>query len=421
MAIMNDRSTTTETTAESPEATEAPPELLLPESAAEPPDPADTAAPAPIAAPWNWRLAVRWSMVAAALFAVGWLLWSAQAVLLPFIIGLVLAYLMIPFVNIFSRTMPRPLAILAVYLISGSLVVASLLYVVPLLANQVIQLANRVPTIESIQETANNLLRQYRELVPDELKLPIENSLNQALVALQANVATYAQSAGSFLLNRVLALLNSITFILGFLTLPIWLFYVLNDHEQGRTAIDDMLHPGIRADFWNLWKIIDTAFGAYVRGQLILCLSVGAAVGIGLFGLELAGIPVGDYILVLALIAGVTEFIPVLGPTLGSIPGVLIGLTISPVAGVAMLLLYIIVQQLENSFLVPRIIGDSINIHPAVLTVAMIVMGTLFGLVGIILAAPALAITRDLFLYTYRRLEGLVPAAAYDSLGHTHR
>ena len=376
---------------------------------------------APVPLDFTWRLVVRWSMVAGVFCVIGWLLWSAQAVLLPFIIGLVLAYLMLPFVNLFARAVPRPLAILIVYLIGGSLVVASLLYLVPLLAEQIVRLANTLPTLDDIQTTANNLLQQYRTLVPPEVKQPIENSLNQAITTLQANIATYAQSVGTFLFNRILGLLNSLTFILGFLTLPIWLYYVLNDQEKGRTAIDAMLHPGLRDDFWNLWEIINTAFGAYVRGQIILCLSVGAAVGLGLLGLQMVGIPIGNYILVLALIAGITEFIPVLGPTLGSIPGVLIGLTISPVAGVMVLLLYIIVQQLENSLLVPRIIGDSINIHPAVLTVAMIVMGTLFGIVGIILAAPALAIARDLFLYTYRRLEGLRPAAAYESLGHIPR
>jgi predicted PurR-regulated permease PerM len=111
--------------------------------------------------------------------------------------------------------------------------------------------------------------------------------------------------------------------------------------------------------------------------------------------------------------------VPVLGPTIGAIPGVLIGLSISPLTGLAMLALYVVVQQLENSLLVPRIIGDSINIHPAVLTVVIIIAGTLFGIVGIILAAPVIAIARDLVVYSYRRLEGVAPPGAFAALGHT--
>lgn len=174
------------------------------------------------------------------------------------------------------------------------------------------------------------------------------------------------------------------------------------------------------ADFWNVWDIFNRVLGGYIRGQIILCVSVGLAVGIGLVGLEMLGFPLGDYVLVLALIAGVTEFIPVLGPTIGAIPGVILGFGISPAAGIAVLLLYIAVQQLENSLLVPRIIGESVGVHPAVLTVAMIVMGTLFGLLGILLAAPAVATARDLFKYAYLRLEGCSPEESLQRVAAGH-
>src|SRR5581483_910237 len=84
--------------------------------------------------------------------------------------------------------------------------------------------------------------------------------------------------------------------------------------------------------------------------------------------------------------------------------------------GVAVLIVYVAVQQLENNFLVPRIIGESIGIHPAILTVVLIAMGQIFGLLGVVLAAPVSAISRDLFTYIYRRLEGISAAAARGSL-----
>jgi predicted PurR-regulated permease PerM len=72
----------------------------------------------------------------------------------------------------------------------------------------------------------------------------------------------------------------------------------------------------------------------------------------------------------------------------------------------------VVVQQLENNLLVPRIIGESVGVHPAILTVVLISMGQVFGLLGVVLAAPLTAISRDLFVYVYRRLDGLSPAAA---------
>src|SRR5262249_59512637 len=102
-----------------------------------------------------------------------------------------------------------------------------------------------------------------------------------------------------------------------------------------------------------------------------------------------------------------------------AIPAVLVGLLAAgggAQTGLAVLVVYIVVQQLENNFLVPRIIGESIGVHPAILTVILIAMGQVFGLLGIVLAAPLTAIARDLYVYVYRRLDGLSAEAARRSI-----
>jgi predicted PurR-regulated permease PerM len=394
---------------------EAPPEPPMVPPAPEQETPAQAAPQYPSRA----QLA-RWLLVALALYGIGWLLWSAQSALTPFFLGLVLAYLMLPFVNFLDRYVPRALAILAVYVAGILLIVTSFAYFVPLIVNQVERLIAAIPSPARLQEIGNDLILQYRELMPESLEEPVDNAVANAIQTVQANIATYAQRAGSFLLNRVLQLLNTVTFILGFLALPFWLFYVLSDEAKGRAAVDRMLHPRLRADFWNFWIILDRVLGSYVRGQLILCVAVGLAVGLGLTVLQLLGFQIGDYILVLALIAGITEFVPVLGPTIGAIPGILLGLAVSPGAGLAVALLYFGVQQLENSLLVPRIIGESVGIHPAVLTVVMLAMGYMFGLLGIVFAPPAAAIVRDLFIYVFRRLEGFSAPQAHAAVLASH-
>ncbi|MCS7289576.1 MAG: AI-2E family transporter [Roseiflexus sp.] len=382
--------------------------------------PAAPVAPATTLPGISWRLIARWSLVALAVYSIGWMLWATRPVLIPFVIGLVLAYLMAPAVDFFDRWMPRWLSILAVYVLGFLGIAATFALIIPPLVEQVERLIRRLPTFSEIQMFVDSIVRQYRDQVPPSLQQPIENSLANLLRSLQNNIDTYLQRGGAFLLNQLIQLLNTVTFILGFISLPIWLFYVLYDKNQGRVFFNQLVHPRARADFWNVWDIFNRVLGGYIRGQIILCVSVGLAVGIGLVVLEMLGFPLGDYVLVLALIAGVTEFIPVLGPTIGAIPGVILGFGISPTAGIAVLLLYIAVQQLENSLLVPRIIGESVGVHPAVLTVAMIVMGTLFGLLGIILAAPAVATARDLFKYTYLRLEGCSPDESFQRVAAGH-
>ena len=366
------------------------------------------------------RLIARWSLVVLALYIIGSMLWSTRPVLIPFVIGLVLAYLMAPAVDFFDRWMPRWLAILAVYALGFLGIAATFALIIPPLVEQVARLIRQLPSFSEVQMFVDSVVKQYRDQVPPSLQQPIEDSLANLLRSLQNNIDTYLQRGGAFLLNQLIQLLNTVTFILGFISLPIWLFYVLYDKQQGRVVFNQLVHPRARADFWNVWEIINNVLGGYIRGQIILCVTVGLAVGIGLVGLEMLGFPLGDYVLVLALIAGVTEFIPVLGPTIGAIPGVILGFGISPTAGFAVLALYIAVQQLENSLLVPRIIGESVGVHPAVLTVAMIVMGTLFGLLGILLAAPAVATTRDLFKYAYLRLEGHSPEESHRRVAERH-
>jgi predicted PurR-regulated permease PerM len=368
--------------------------------------------------PWLRRLG-QWLLALLALYAVGWLLWSAAPALTPFVIGLVLAYLLMPIVDRLAEGMPRWLAILLVYIGGIGLLAVSIAFIIPPAIDQVQQLFASIPDADRLLKMWNDLVQEYRALVPDSVQQPIEQGIRSALQTAQTNLAGYLQGVGAFVFNQVLNVLNTLTFLIGFLIIPIWLFYVLHDRAQAAALVDRLLPPRARPDFWNIWGIADDVFSDYIRGQLLLGLAVGTMVGLGLLGLRLLGIKV-PYILLLAIIAGITELIPIIGPIIGAIPGVLIGFFGGEggvQAGVAVLILYIAVQQIENNFLVPRIIGESVGVHPAILTVILIAMGQVFGLLGIVLAAPLTAIARDLFVYVYRRLDGLSPATARHTIG----
>ena len=362
----------------------------------------------------------RWLLVASAILAIGWLLWNARTALSPFGMGLVLAYLFLPIVNALARHMPRAVAILIVYVGVVALIVGAIAYVVPPVVTQIQQLTASIPPVDQLQGVVTHLLQQYQSQVPEVIRQPINEGLDNALRDAQTHLTLYAQQVGAFLLSQIFQLLNIVSFLVGFLIVPIWLFYVLNDVGQGRSFLNNLLHPRLRADFWIIWGIVNQVLGDFVRGQIVLGVSVGVMVGAGLLVLQLLGFRV-SYILLLTIFAGITELVPLIGPWLGAFPGVLLGLLVSPQTALAVVIVYVIVQQIEINFLRVRIIGESIGIHPAILMVILIAMGYSFGLLGIVMAAPISAIARDLFIYVHRRLDGIPASEAGTCLSVTRQ
>ncbi|GIV88895.1 MAG: AI-2E family transporter [Chloroflexus sp.] len=360
--------------------------------------------------PAQIRRVARWLLVAVSIYLVGWLISHAGSAITPFVFGGVLAYLFLPLVNFFERWMPRWLAILAVYLLTFGALVAAIAFVIPPLIAQIAELIRALPDIATIQREANRLLDEYEQLlaslppaIQSEVQSAIASAASEGLSTLRANFVNYLQGIGQFLINSVLSVVNTVTFLLGFFLVPFWLFYVLMDQRAGRDYLNRLIHPRLRADFWAMVSIIDYDLSGYLRGQLILGTSVGLAAWIGLTALNMAGMKV-PYTVLLAVVAGVTELVPVIGPIIGAIPAILLGLADSPTTALAVTILYIAIQQLENHILVPRIIGESVGVHPAILMVVLVVCSQVFGLLGAILSAPLSAMARDLFLYLYGRL-----------------
>ncbi len=201
--------------------------------------------------------------------------------------------------------------------------------------------------------------------------------------------------------------------IVGFIIIPFWLFYVLKDKDRGIKAFNNMLPRSWRVDVWHIVRIINGILSSYIRGQLILGLVVGVASTIGLL---LVGAP---YAILLGIISGFTEVIPVVGPIIGAIPGLILA-SFSPegwVMVLKVLAVYVVVQQLENNLLVPKIQGDSVKLHPSLIMVSLVVGSQVAGLFGLIIAVPVAAILRDVYLYLYRRFsEGYSPHDAEASV-----
>jgi predicted PurR-regulated permease PerM len=347
-------------------------------------------------------------LVAIAVCVLLWLLDQSIGALGPFILALVLAYLMLPLVDLIARFMPRTVAILLVYLAFIGGVWAFFAWITPVIRHQVEDLTNQAPTYTAqVQHWTADITQWYNNLpISDEVRQSIENSARNSLGAIGSAVQQGA-------VNTFRAVSRAMGFIVGLVIIPFWLFYVLKDKDRGIQAFNNMLPYGWRTDVWRIVRIINGVLSSYIRGQLLLGLAVGVATTIGLF---VVGAP---YAILLGIISGLTEIIPVVGPIIGAVPGVILA-AFHPegwVMVVKVLVVYALVQQLENNLLVPKIQGDSVKLHPSVIMVALVVGSQVGGLFGLIVAVPVAAILRDVYLYLYRRLtEGYSPSEAEASV-----
>lgn len=336
-----------------------------------------------------------------------WLLWQSWNALGPFIFALVLAYLMSPLVDRFSRVMPRSLAILLVYFVFLIAIGGLVWWLAPVVGGQIRELADQSPIYQKrFQEWVTSTTAWYQALpLSDDVRTSIENAARTAAGSL-LGVLQRALTGALLLVTRTTG------FLVGFVIIPFWLFYVLKDSERGIGAFNSMIPRGWREDVWRIVRITNGIFSKYIRGQLLLALVVGVATTIGML---IVGAP---YAVILGIISGFTEVIPVIGPVLGAVPGVVLALFTGDWLLVAKVLaVYIIVQQLENNLLVPKIQGDSVNLHPAVIMVALVIGSQVAGLFGLIIAVPVAAILRDVYLYLYRRFtEDFTPPEAEASV-----
>jgi predicted PurR-regulated permease PerM len=159
-------------------------------------------------------------------------------------------------------------------------------------------------------------------------------------------------------------------------------------------------------------RLIDDVLSAYIRGQLLLCLFVGGLATLSLF---IIGVP---FALVLGLIAGLLEALPYIGPILGAIPALVVALLSDPGTAIWTAIAFFSIQQIENLILVPRIAGESVKLHPAVVMVVLVVGNELAGFWGMLVAVPTTAVIRDVFKYLYLRFldEPLLPEDAMASV-----
>jgi predicted PurR-regulated permease PerM len=326
---------------------------------------------------------------------------AARMVLGFYAVGLLLAYLLAPVVRFFERAiawfatkirfgllrrMARSLAILLSYLVLVAVLVGFVSMVVPIVSREARQLWDTREGIwDQATEWAEDIVAQF-EVLPPRVQVEIERAIDD----LTAYVTQIVRQAVQ---GTVVAVQYTFAIVLAITIIPFWTYFLLLDYGKLRDSMYANLPSGIRADLQQIMRLVDRTIGGYLRGELVLMVVVGVMQA---GGMALIGVP---YALVLGVIAGVLEVVPSIGPTVAAIPAIMVALTISPwlallAAGVARL-----VQMVENSFIVPRVLGESVGLHPVVMMVMLVVGAELGGLPGLILAPVLTAVLRDIYRY----------------------
>jgi predicted PurR-regulated permease PerM len=363
----------------------------------------------------------RVAVLIGAAVVIGVLLWMARDAVRPFVLGLLLVYLLDPPVRWLARRgIRRSVAIIVVYVVAVLVFLEFLNLTLTPLIDEVVRLLRDLPALaQRLQEQADRLSEIY-----DRLAIP--DSIRQWIASMITSITQGGPSGGAaFDPTDLIPVLTGLTSVVGglfaYVILPVWVFYVLKDRVALTRQFDRSLPAAWRFDVWAILRIVRQVFGQWVRAQLILGVTVGVFTFIGLLILSATIDPVfGRYAILLSVTAGILELVPIIGPIISAIPAVLLAATAGIEAVIAAFALYLIVQQVENNVLVPKIQGDAIELHPALVIAAIVIGGSLAGLLGAILALPVTAAMRDVGRYLFRRLSPDEPealAASIDGLG----
>ena len=282
-----------------------------------------------------------------------------------------------PVVNVLEqRGLPRPLSILMVYLAALLALVGAVVVLFPTLFARTQEL---IAAQDQLARAVEDLFRRVQifAFIKANVWLPVPDSaemqqyLNQLQSTAQSRVTDY--------------LLNGFQAATEVLLLFVMAFYWLTERDRIEDLGLRMIPLRHRERFLTIFRDVEAALGAYVRGQGIMSLTVGL---FSFLGLTLAGVP---YPLVLAVFAGITEAIPMIGPVLGAAPALLVALLTSPEKALLVGVIYLAIQQLEAHVLVPKIMERQVGLSPLLVILALASGNLLGGILGAVLAIPVAA------------------------------
>ena len=294
-----------------------------------------------------------------------WFLWAVRDILILFIISVIISSAMDPLADFLQkRRIPRALSVLVVYALFIGLFVLVISLLVPPITEQFKQIAE-----SNFIDNFNSRIGIYRQSISN---LGFSDTIENGIKQFASNVSgtIFRTTAGVF------------TGLFSTVTILVISFYLSAEENGMKNFVKHLTPYRNQAYVMTLVNKIQRKMGAWVLGQIILSLVI---FGLTYLGLTLMKV---DYALVLALIAGILEIVPYIGPIAAAIPAIFFAFLQNPPLALAVLILYAVIQQLENHVIVPVVMSKSVGLNPVLVILGILVGGTLGGIIGAIVAVP---------------------------------
>lgn len=307
-------------------------------------------------------------------------------ILSPFVMAIPLVYIVKPVSDrLAARKIPVSISILLVYFFFIAALAAAGIYFIPELATN----------MRDLMETLPELMARYEQIFNGILSyIKSSNWSGQVKDAVFKQIQSGTDQVQKLLVkaleNGLGVIMDMVRIVVDLTVAMVITYYVVKDGNKFRDYALLLLPRRWRAGLIGTGKEISKVLAGFIQGQLLTALIVGV---LETLGLMLAGI---KYPLVLGMIGGLANVIPYFGPYIGAIPAVAIALTISPLKAVWTVVVFMVIQQVDNSFISPKMIEGKLGLHPVATIFAVLVGGEFFGILGMLLAVPAMAILRVL-------------------------
>lgn len=300
----------------------------------------------------------------------------------PIVFAALLYYLINPIVEwLINKGLRRNLSIILVFIGILLVIALSITFIIPGIRDQINELIIAFPRI---WET---VLLQVEELLYTDWLTQIYQEIQATnIIERVTSQITNLFSVTIDSLGSLIGVLSRLTITVA--TLPFVLYYMLVDKERFKHSIIKLTPTRMRGTMHKFMVQASEQVGAYVRGQLVVALLVGIIFYVGYRIIDL------EYALILSLAAGILNLVPYLGSIMASIPALIIGAFVSPLKFVQVVLVIIVEQTLEGRVVSPLILGNELDIHPLTILFLLLVSGSIFGFMGLVLAVPGFAVLR---------------------------
>ncbi|PKM68652.1 MAG: hypothetical protein CVU95_03360 [Firmicutes bacterium HGW-Firmicutes-2] len=312
-----------------------------------------------------------------------WWIWrhwaTLTSILTPFIFAAVFAYAFNPLVKyLMSLKLSRFVSVLVIFISLILLIVGFSYIFFPMMVTEINSLLTTLPDIG--KNGYNRFSDWYQRIFGNQNIIPntIEDLFESLNVDFQSITDWFSSSIGT-IVSSMGSFASSFVHIV---TVPVLTFYFMKDADRFTVFAKKLILPRSRKWVFPLLEKMDVVLGGFIRGQLLVAIIIGTLSSITLMILGV------EYWLVLGLLAGIGDLIPYIGPFLGALPAVFITLSSDPWKTLWVIAAFIVIQQIEGNLISPKIVGHSVGLHPVAIIFVLLLGGSLWGLIGLLVAVP---------------------------------